>query len=65
MEKLHQQKKELGIQKNTLLHTLEKVNVELKEIQKEIQNLCDHNFEREITYGERTKHICIHCNYEY
>jgi len=32
---------------------------------KEIQNLCNHDYEREVEYGERTRHCCNKCNHWY
>ena len=51
------------------LYYLETIVKKKKEIiernYKEIHSLCNHDYEREVEYGERTRYCCRKCNHWY
>ena len=64
-EQIRSRNLEISQQINLLTRQIDILKNEYIKNKLELQKLCEHKFEREIVYGERTKNVCIHCNYTY
>ena len=48
---------------NILYRCIEKIQKEIEKNQLQIASKCDHEFEHEIVYGERSHVKCKHCGF--
>ncbi len=64
-DQIHSRNLEISQQINLLTKQINILKDEYDKNKLELQKQCKHKFEREIVYGERTKNICIYCDYTY